>query len=143
MHYNFPSFSSGETFPSRAPGRREIGHGKLAYKSIKPILPDEDVFPYTIRCVGEVLSADGSTSMATVCASSLAMMITGIPIKNNVAGVAMGLIKLENEDIVLTDIMEDEDHLGDMDFKVCGTKNGITALQMDVKIKDSRSISYG
>ncbi len=135
LHYNFPSYAAGETFPSRGPGRREIGHGKLAYKSIKAILPSKEKFPYTIRCVGEVMSSDGSTSMGTVCSSSMALMATGVPVTRHVAGIAMGLMQVENENIILTDIMADEDHLGDMDFKVSSTRNGIVALQMDIKVK--------
>lgn len=136
LHYNFPQYAAGEIGASRGPGRREIGHGRLAYRSLKPVMPDESLFPYTVRAVGEVMSSDGSTSMATVCATTMALMAAGIPIKEPVAGIAMGLVKFEDKNIVLTDIMEEEDHLGDMDFKVSGTKNGITALQMDIKIKD-------
>ncbi|WP_175818487.1 polyribonucleotide nucleotidyltransferase [Wolbachia endosymbiont of Dirofilaria (Dirofilaria) immitis] len=134
LHYNFPSFAVGETFAIRAPGRREIGHGKLAWKAIYPVLPDKSEFPYTIRVVSEILESDGSSSMATICGTSLALMDTGVPIKAPVAGIAMGLIKGRNEYIVLSDILGDEDCLGDMDFKVAGTSEGITALQMDMKI---------
>ncbi|MDF0607538.1 polyribonucleotide nucleotidyltransferase [Wolbachia endosymbiont of Onchocerca gibsoni] len=134
LHYNFPSFAVGETFATRAPGRREIGHGKLAWKAIHPVLPDKSEFPYTIRVVSEVMESDGSSSMATVCGTSLALMDTGVPIKAPVAGIAMGLIKDRNEYIILSDILGDEDCLGDMDFKVAGTSEGITALQMDMKI---------
>ncbi len=134
LHYNFPSFAVGETFATRTPGRREIGHGKLAWKAIHPVLPDKSAFPYTIRVVSEVMESDGSSSMATVCGTSLALMDTGVPIKAPVAGIAMGLIKDRNEYIVLSDILGDEDCLGDMDFKVAGTSEGITALQMDMKI---------
>ncbi|CCF78341.1 polynucleotide phosphorylasepolyadenylase [Wolbachia endosymbiont of Onchocerca ochengi] len=134
LHYNFPSFAVGETFATRAPGRREIGHGKLAWKAIHPVLPDKSEFPYTIRVVSEVMESDGSSSMATVCGTSLALMDTGVPIKAHVAGIAMGLIKDRNEYIVLSDILGDEDCLGDMDFKVAGTSEGITALQMDMKV---------
>ncbi|RJQ32048.1 MAG: polyribonucleotide nucleotidyltransferase, partial [Peptococcaceae bacterium] len=133
-HYNFPPYSTGETRPMRSPGRREIGHGALAERALEAIVPAEDVFPYTIRLVSEVLESNGSTSMGSVCASCLALMDAGVPIKAPVAGVAMGLIK-EGENItVLTDIQGFEDHLGDMDFKVAGTAGGVTALQMDIKI---------
>lgn len=133
-HYNFPSFSNGETKPIRTPGRREIGHGALAERALEPMIPKEEDFPYTIRIVSEVLESNGSTSMGSVCGSCLALMDAGVPIKAPVAGVAMGLVK-ENEDItILTDIQGIEDHLGDMDFKVAGTANGVTALQMDIKI---------
>ncbi|MCV3769167.1 MAG: polyribonucleotide nucleotidyltransferase, partial [Wolbachia pipientis] len=134
LHYNFPSFAVGETFAVRAPGRREIGHGKLAWKAIHPVLPDKSEFPYTIRVVSEILESDGSSSMATVCGTSLALMDTGVPIRSPVAGIAMGLIKDGNEYVILSDILGDEDYLGDMDFKVAGTSKGITALQMDMKI---------
>ncbi|WP_175814279.1 polyribonucleotide nucleotidyltransferase [Wolbachia endosymbiont of Cruorifilaria tuberocauda] len=134
LHYNFPSFAVGETFATRAPGRREIGHGKLAWKAIHPVLPDKSEFPYTIRVVSEIMESDGSSSMATVCGTSLALMDTGVPIKAPVAGIAMGLIKEGNQYVVLSDILSDEDCLGDMDFKVAGTSQGITALQMDMKI---------
>ncbi|ACX52749.1 polyribonucleotide nucleotidyltransferase [Ammonifex degensii KC4] len=133
-HYNFPPFSTGEVRPIRSPGRREIGHGALVERALEAVIPDEDAFPYTIRVVSEVLESNGSTSMASVCASSLALMDAGVPIKAPVAGIAMGLIKEEDEFIVLTDIQGLEDHLGDMDFKVAGTEAGITALQMDIKI---------
>lgn len=133
-HYNFPPYSTGETRPMRSPGRREIGHGALAERALEAVVPAEEVFPYTIRLVSEVLESNGSTSMGSVCASCLALMDAGVPIKAPVAGVAMGLIK-EGENItVLTDIQGIEDHLGDMDFKVAGTVRGITALQMDIKI---------
>jgi polyribonucleotide nucleotidyltransferase len=135
-HYNFPPFSVGETRMLRGASRREIGHGALAERALVPVLPPEEEFPYTMRLVSEVLSSNGSTSMASVCASTLALMDTGVPIKAPVAGIAMGLIKGEgNEYAVLTDILGMEDHLGDMDFKVAGTKDGVTALQMDIKIK--------
>lgn len=133
-HYNFPPFSTGETKPMRSPGRREIGHGALAERALEPLIPTEEKFPYTIRLVSEVLESNGSTSMGSVCASCLALMDAGVPIKSPVAGVAMGLIKEENEFAVLTDIQGIEDHLGDMDFKVAGTAKGVTALQMDIKI---------
>ncbi|WFW29741.1 MAG: polyribonucleotide nucleotidyltransferase [Wolbachia endosymbiont of Menacanthus eurysternus] len=137
LHYNFPSFAIGETSAIRAPGRREIGHGRLAWKAIHPVLPNKSEFPYTIRVVSEIMESDGSSSMATVCGTSLALMDTGVPIKAPVAGIAMGLIREDkNEYAILSDIIGDEDYLGDMDFKVAGTSKGITALQMDVKISD-------
>jgi polyribonucleotide nucleotidyltransferase len=140
-HYNFPQFSVGETGPSRGPGRREIGHGALGEKALEPILPDEKDFPYTIRLVSEVLESNGSTSQASICASTLAMMDAGVPIKAPVAGIAMGLVKSGQHYTVLTDIQGMEDHLGDMDFKVAGTSKGVTALQMDIKIEGlSRTI---
>ena len=135
LHYNFPPFSVGETGFIGSPKRREIGHGKLARRSLEAVLPDLETFPYTIRVVSEITESNGSSSMATVCGSSLALMHAGIPIKTHVAGVAMGLVKEEEQYKVLTDILGDEDHLGDMDFKVAGTSNGITALQMDIKIQ--------
>lgn len=135
-HYNFPPFSTGETWPLRGPKRREIGHGALAEKALRPMIPDEDKFPYVLRLVSEVLESNGSTSMASVCGSTLALMDAGVPILNPVSGIAMGLIKGEDgKYIVLKDIQGLEDFYGDMDFKVAGTKNGITALQMDMKIK--------
>ena len=133
-HYNFPPFSTGETWPMRGPRRREIGHGALAENALLPMIPSEEEFPYTIRVVSEVLSSNGSTSQASVCASSLALMDCGVPLKRPVAGVAMGLITDGNKYAILTDIQGLEDHLGDMDFKVAGTSEGITALQMDIKI---------
>ncbi len=133
-HYNFPPFSTGETWPMRGPRRREIGHGALAENALLPMIPSEAEFPYTIRVVSEVLSSNGSTSQASVCASSLALMDCGVPIKRPVAGVAMGLVTDGAKYAVLTDIQGLEDHLGDMDFKVAGTSEGITALQMDIKI---------
>ncbi len=134
LHYNFPPFSVGEVKFLRSPGRREIGHGSLAEKAISKVLPSNDDFPYTIRIVSEVLESNGSSSMATVCGSILSLMDAGVPIKTPVAGIALGLIKEEDEFIVLSDILGDEDHIGDMDFKVAGTREGITALQMDIKI---------
>jgi len=133
-HYNFPSFSTGETKPIRTPGRREIGHGALAGRAIQEILPPAEVFPYTIRIVSEVLESNGSSSMGSVCGSTLALLDAGVPIKAPVAGIAMGLIKDGDQVAILTDIQGMEDHLGDMDFKVAGTREGITALQMDIKI---------
>ncbi|MCD6161208.1 MAG: polyribonucleotide nucleotidyltransferase, partial [candidate division Zixibacteria bacterium] len=134
LHYNFPPFSTGETKPVRGPGRREIGHGNLAERAIEPIIPSEDSFPYTVRIVSDILESNGSSSMATVCGSSLSLMDAGVPIKSPVAGIAMGLIKEDDQYAILTDILGMEDHLGDMDFKVAGTSEGITAFQMDVKI---------
>ncbi len=134
LHYNFPPFSVGEVRPLRGPGRREIGHGVLAERAIKPSLPKNGEFPYTIRVVSEVLESNGSSSMATVCGASLALMDAGVPVTDAVAGIAMGLVKQGDEFIVLSDILGDEDHLGDMDFKVTGSDRGITAFQMDVKI---------
>lgn len=134
-HYNFPPYSVGEVRPMRGPGRREIGHGALAERALLPVIPDEAAFPYTIRLVSEVLESNGSSSMASVCGSTLALMDAGVPIKAPVAGVAMGLIKEEGQIAILTDIQGLEDHDGDMDFKVAGTSEGITALQMDIKIK--------
>ncbi len=134
LHYNFPAFSVGEVRPFRGPSRREIGHGNLAERSLKPVLPSEDSFPYTIRIVSDILESNGSSSMATVCAGSLSLMDAGVPTKCHVAGIAMGLIKEDDEIRILTDILGDEDHLGDMDFKVAGTREGITAFQMDIKI---------
>ena len=134
LHYNFPPFSVGEARFLRAPGRREIGHGTLAEKALTPVLPEKEEFNYTIRLVSEVLESNGSSSMATVCAGTMAMLDAGVPLKAPVAGIAMGLVKEGDKYAVLSDILGDEDHLGDMDFKVTGTKDGITALQMDIKI---------
>jgi polyribonucleotide nucleotidyltransferase len=134
-HYNFPPFSTGEVKPLRGASRREIGHGALAERALLPVIPPETEFPYTMRLVSEVLSSNGSSSMASVCGSTLALMDTGVPIKSPVAGVAMGLVKEGDRYAILTDIIGTEDHYGDMDFKVAGTSKGITALQMDIKIK--------
>ncbi|MCX8046756.1 MAG: polyribonucleotide nucleotidyltransferase [Anoxybacillus gonensis] len=134
-HYNFPPFSVGETGAMRGPGRREIGHGALGERALEPVIPSEKEFPYTIRLVSEVLESNGSTSQASICASTLAMMDAGVPIKAPVAGIAMGLVKSGEHYTILTDIQGMEDHLGDMDFKVAGTEKGVTALQMDIKIK--------
>ena len=134
MHYNFPPYSVGETGRMGSPGRREIGHGKLAWRALQAVLPAATDFPYTIRLVSEITESNGSSSMATVCGSSLSMMDGGVPLKAPVAGVAMGLILEGEKFAVLTDILGDEDHLGDMDFKVAGTANGITSLQMDIKV---------
>jgi polyribonucleotide nucleotidyltransferase len=134
LHYNFPPYSVGETGRMGAPGRREIGHGKLAWRAIHPMLPPKDEFPYTIRVVSEITESNGSSSMATVCGTSLALMDAGVPLKRPTAGIAMGLILEDKRHAVLSDILGDEDHLGDMDFKVAGTADGVTALQMDIKI---------
>ncbi len=135
LHYNFPPYSVREVRPMRGPGRREIGHGALAERALKAVIPPEDDFPYTIRVVSEILSSNGSTSMATVCGGTLSLMDAGVPIKSPVAGIAMGLIKEGDKVVVLSDILGLEDHHGDMDFKVAGTEKGITALQMDLKVK--------
>ncbi len=134
LHYNFPPYSVGEASFRLGPGRREIGHGKLAWRALKPLLPEKDDFPYTIRVVSEITESNGSSSMATVCGSSLSMMDAGVPLPKPVAGIAMGLIKEDDGFAVLSDILGDEDHLGDMDFKVAGTEAGVTSLQMDIKI---------
>ncbi|HVB68291.1 MAG TPA: polyribonucleotide nucleotidyltransferase, partial [Acetobacteraceae bacterium] len=134
LHYNFPPYSVGETGRMGSPGRREIGHGKLAWRAIHPLLPAKDKFPYTLRIVSEITESNGSSSMATVCGSSLALMDAGVPLLRPVAGIAMGLIKEDRGFAVLSDILGDEDHLGDMDFKVAGTEKGVTSLQMDIKI---------
>jgi polyribonucleotide nucleotidyltransferase len=134
LHYNFPPFSVGETGRLGAPGRREIGHGKLAWRAIHPVLPPHTEFPYTIRVVSEITESNGSSSMATVCGTSLSLMDAGVPLKRPTAGIAMGLIKEDERFAVLSDILGDEDHLGDMDFKVAGTERGVTSLQMDIKI---------
>ena len=134
LHYNFPPFSVGEARPLRSPGRREVGHGALAERALKSVIPTKDKFPYTLRIVSEILESNGSSSMATVCGGTLALLDAGVPIKEPVAGIAMGLIKEGDQVLVLSDILGLEDHLGDMDFKVTGTKNGVTALQMDIKI---------
>jgi len=135
LHYNFPPFCVGETGMVGSPRRREIGHGKLAKRGIRAVLPKEDDFPYVIRVVSEITESNGSSSMASVCGTSLSLMDSGVPIKAPVAGIAMGLIKEGDDFAVLTDILGDEDHLGDMDFKVAGTEQGVTALQMDIKIE--------
>ncbi len=134
LHYNFPPYATGETKRMGSPGRREIGHGKLAWRALRPLLPAKEDFPYTIRIVSEITESNGSSSMATVCGSSLALMDAGVPLKRPVAGIAMGLIKEKDGFAVLSDILGDEDHLGDMDFKVAGTTDGVTSLQMDLKI---------
>ncbi len=134
LHYNFPPYSVGEASFLRGPGRREIGHGKLAWRAIHPLLPDKENFPYTIRVVSEITESNGSSSMATVCGSSLSLMDAGVPLSRSCAGIAMGLIKEGDRFVVLSDILGDEDHLGDMDFKVAGTDAGVTSLQMDIKI---------
>jgi polyribonucleotide nucleotidyltransferase len=134
LHYNFPPYSVGEAKSLRSPGRREIGHGALARKALVPVLPSVEEFPYTIRIVSEILSSNGSSSMATVCGGILSLMDAGVPVKDIVAGIAMGLLKEGDNVVILSDILGDEDHAGDMDFKVCGTEKGITAMQMDIKI---------
>lgn len=134
LHYNFPPYSVGEASFLRSPGRREIGHGKLAWRAVRPLLPTKEDFPYTMRVVSEVTESNGSSSMATVCGSSMSLMDAGVPLSNPVAGIAMGLIKEADDFAVLSDILGDEDHLGDMDFKVAGTSTGVTSLQMDIKI---------
>lgn len=147
LHYNFPPYSVGEVGRTGSPGRREIGHGKLAWRAIHPMLPSKEEFPYTLRVVSEIMESNGSSSMATVCGSALALMDAGVPLKKPVAGIAMGLIKEDDKFVVLSDILGDEDHLGDMDFKVAGTKDGVTALQMDIKItsitKEIMAIALG
>ena len=135
LHYNFPPYCVGETGFVGSPKRREIGHGKLAKRGIQAVMPDQEEFPYVIRVVSEITESNGSSSMASVCGTSLSLMDAGVPIKSPVAGVAMGLVKEDDDYTVLTDILGDEDHLGDMDFKVAGTEDGITALQMDIKIQ--------
>ena len=134
LHYNFPPFCVGEARPKFSLSRREVGHGNLAERAIVNVLPDFEDFPYTIRVVSEITESNGSSSMATVCGSSLSMMDAGVPLKAPVAGIAMGLILEGDNFAVLTDILGDEDHLGDMDFKVAGTEAGITSLQMDIKV---------
>jgi len=134
LHYNFPPYSVGEARFLRGPGRREIGHGALARRALLPLLPSQEEFPYTIRIVSEILSSNGSSSMATVCGGALSLMDAGVPVKDIVAGIAMGLLKEGDDVVILSDILGDEDHAGDMDFKVCGTEKGITAMQMDIKI---------
>ncbi len=136
LHYNFPSFSVGETRPMRGPGRREIGHGALAAKALKAVLPDKEAFPYTIRVVSEILESNGSSSMASVCAGAMSLMDAGVPVTDAVAGISVGLISNGDQKILLTDIMGLEDHFGDMDFKVAGTRKGVTAIQLDLKIKE-------
>lgn len=134
LNYIFPPYSVGETTPLKAPGRREMGHGKLAWRALNPVLPSKEEFPYSFRIVSEITESNGSSSMATVCGGSMSLMDAGVPIKEPVSGIAMGLIKEGNDFVVLSDILGDEDHLGDMDFKVAGSKNGVTALQMDIKV---------
>jgi polyribonucleotide nucleotidyltransferase len=135
LHYNMPPFATGETGRVGTPKRREIGHGRLAKRALVAVLPSKEEFPYSLRVVSEITESNGSSSMASVCGGCLSLMDAGVPLKAHVAGIAMGLIKEENRFAVLTDILGDEDHLGDMDFKVAGTTNGITALQMDIKIQ--------
>jgi polyribonucleotide nucleotidyltransferase len=135
LHYNFPPYSTGEAGMRGGPKRRDIGHGRLARRGVAAVLPPPDSFPYTLRVVSEITESNGSSSMASVCGASLSLMDAGVPLKAPVAGVAMGLVKEGNRYAVLTDILGDEDHLGDMDFKVAGTSRGVTALQMDIKIE--------
>ena len=135
LDYNFPSFSVGECRPIRGPGRREIGHGALAERSVNPVLPDHDKFPYTIRVISDILESNGSSSMASVCGATLGLMAAGVPISNPVAGISIGLVKEAEKWVLLTDIIGNEDHFGDMDFKIAGTQNGITGIQLDLKIK--------
>src|SRR3989338_5226813 len=141
FHYNFPSFSVGEMRPNRGPGRREIGHGALAERGLRAVIPSKEEFPYTIRVVSDILESNGSSSMASVCSGTLALMDAGVPIKAPVSGIAMGLVKEKERVAILTDIAGVEDHLGDMDFKVTGTEKGVTAVQLDIKLKDSLDIS--
>ena len=143
LHYNFPPFSVGEVAFLRGPGRREIGHGALAERALIAIIPEETEFPYTIRVVSDILESNGSSSMATVCGGTLALMDAGVPIKAPVAGIAMGLVKEGEKYAILTDIAGSEDHYGDMDFKVAGSKDGITALQMDIKITGITTSDHG
>jgi polyribonucleotide nucleotidyltransferase len=136
LHYNFPPFSVGEARMLRGPGRREVGHGSLAERAIRPVLPSHEEFPYTIRVVSETLESNGSSSQAAICGATLALLDSGTPLKAPVAGIAMGLVTDGARTVVLSDILGDEDHLGDMDFKVAGTRTGITAVQMDIKVKE-------
>ena len=140
LHYNFPSYSVGEVKPNRGPGRREIGHGALAERGLRPVIPSQDEFPYVIRLVSDILESNGSSSMASVCSGTLALMDAGVPIKAPVSGIAMGLVKEKDKIAILSDIAGAEDHLGDMDFKVTGTETGVTAVQLDLKLKDSLDI---
>ncbi|MDF4667750.1 polyribonucleotide nucleotidyltransferase, partial [Vibrio parahaemolyticus] len=135
LHYNFPPYSVGETGMMGSPKRREIGHGRLAKRGVLAVMPTIEEFPYTVRVVSEITESNGSSSMASVCGASLALMDAGVPIKESVAGIAMGLVKEGDNFVVLSDILGDEDHLGDMDFKVAGSRNGVSALQMDIKIE--------
>ena len=140
LHYNFPSYSVGEVKPNRGPGRREIGHGALAERGLRPVIPSQDEFPYVIRLVSDILESNGSSSMASVCSGTLALMDAGVPIKAPVSGIAMGLVKEKDKIAILSDIAGVEDHLGDMDFKVTGTESGVTAVQLDLKLKDSLDV---
>src|SRR5205085_11382234 len=133
LHYNFPSYSVGEVRPIRGPGRREIGHGALAERSLAPILPNVEQFPYTVRIISDILESNGSSSMASTCGGCLALMDAGVPISKPVAGISVGLVQEGDKYVLLTDIIGEEDHFGDMDFKVCGTTEGITAIQLDIK----------
>src|SRR4029453_19030351 len=134
LDYNFPPFSAGECGPTRGPGRREIAHGALAERSLKAVIPSPDKFPYTIRVVSDILESNGSSSMASVCGGTLSLMDAGVPISDPVAGISIGLVKEKDHFILLTDIMGDEDHFGDMDFKIAGTGRGVTGIQLDLKI---------
>src|SRR5438046_6184169 len=133
LHYYFPSYSVGEVRPIRGPGRREIGHGALAARSLLPVLPNVEQFPYTVRIISDILESNGSSSMASCCGGCLALMDAGVPISKPVAGISIGLVKEGDRQVLLTDIIGEEDHFGDMDFKVCGTRDGITAIQLDIK----------
>jgi polyribonucleotide nucleotidyltransferase len=135
LHYNFPSYSVGEVRPIRGPGRREIGHGALAERALIAVLPAVDIFPYTVRVISDILESNGSSSMASACGGTLALMDAGVPITKPVAGISVGLVKEGDKTVLLTDILGEEDHFGDMDFKVCGTRDGITAIQLDIKIE--------
>ena len=135
FHYNFPPYCVGETGMVGSPKRREIGHGRLAKRGVLAVMPSQEEFPYTVRVVSEITESNGSSSMASVCGASLALMDAGVPVKSAVAGIAMGLVKEDDKFVVLSDILGDEDHLGDMDFKVAGSRDGISALQMDIKIE--------
>src|SRR5438046_4155512 len=139
LHYYFPSYSVGEVRPIRGPGRREIGHGALAARSLLPVLPNVEQFPYTVRIISDILESNGSSSMASSCCGSLALMDAGVPISKPVAGISVGLVQEGNKRVLLTDIIGEEDHFGDMDFKVCGTRDGITAIQLDIK---TEGLSY-
>src|SRR5690606_9530 len=133
LHYNFPSYSVGEVRPIRGPGRREIGHGALAERALVAVLPVVDEFPYTVRLISDILESNGSSSMASACGGCLALMDAGVPITRMVAGISVGLVQEGDKKVLLTDILGEEDHFGDMDFKVCGTREGITAIQLDIK----------
>src|SRR5688500_14917321 len=133
LHYYLPSYSVGEVRPIRGPGRREIGHGALAERALIPVLPSVDQFPYTVRVISDILESNGSSSMASACAGSLALMDAGVPVTKAVAGISIGLVQEGNKKVLLTAIIGEEDHFGDMDYKVCGTRDGVTAIQLDIK----------